>query len=173
MPNQRFKPTYLPPGICLSGKSRWARTRLKLGVGPMNSEAEIRLLLIDACHSSSAADARILEQLESPEFIAHLVRISVDADDHQGDAPMTAAAYLTMASPHYLAPYESELVSLLSTADGYAASVALVLGRMKSEAAKPLIVRMLAEWGPDKGLQEALSSYDLAQPADRCRNEKW
>lgn len=131
----------------------------------MNSEAEIRQLLVDACNSSDSAEAAVLEQLGSPEFIAHLVRISIDAADHQGDAPMTAFYYLTKANPHLTRPYELELVSLLGTADGYAASVAIVLGRMKSQAAKPLIIRMLSEWGPNASLNEALSCYGLAQQA--------
>ena len=125
----------------------------------MITESETRKLLIEACHSSSAAEQHILGELQSPEFIGLLVCIAVDADDHQGDAPMTAAFYLSKASPTLTKQHEAALVSLLATADGYTGSVALVLSSMKSLEAKPLIARMAAE-GYGHPFPEALARYE-------------
>ncbi len=127
----------------------------------MIAETETRQLLIDSCHSSVEAEQRILEELTSPEFISLLVSIAVDADDYQGDAPMTAAYYLSKTSPHLTKPHEAVLLSLLTTADGYAGSVALVLGGMKSHEAQPHIARMAAAgYWPQESFSEALSCYE-------------
>jgi hypothetical protein len=127
----------------------------------MMPEPETRQLLIDSCHSSNMADSRILAELESPEFVSLLVRIAVDADDYGGDAPMQAAYYLSRVRSALLQPDEASLIDLLGTADGYAGFVALALGHMRSQKAKPIITRMMAEgcW-PRETYQEALSGYD-------------
>jgi hypothetical protein len=126
----------------------------------MISEQLTRRLLIEACHSSEEAAQRILAELPSSEFVALLVQIAVDAGDYQGDAPMRAAYYLSLASPALMKPHESELLDLLSTADGYAGSVALALGRMRSVAAKPVIAQMLAQgYWPADAYRKALSCY--------------
>jgi hypothetical protein len=65
-----------------------------------------------------------------------LVKIAVDADDRQGDAPMQAAYFLLQASPAHTRSHEKPLLALLSTADGYGGHVARALGRMKSREAK-------------------------------------
>jgi hypothetical protein len=90
----------------------------------MISEETARQLLIDSCHSSSDSKQRILSELNSPEFVALLGRIAVDAQDRQGDAPMQAAYFLTVASPALIRPHETELLGILTTADGYSGSVA-------------------------------------------------
>lgn len=125
----------------------------------MTTESDTRKLLIEACHSSAAAEQRILGELHSAEFVGLLVRIAVDADDHQGDAPMTAAFYLSKASPNLTKEHEASLVSLLATADGYAGSIALVLSEMKSIEARSLIASMAAE-GYGHPFPEALARYE-------------
>ncbi len=125
----------------------------------MITESETRKLLIESCHSSVDAEQRILDELQSSEFIGLLVHIAVDADDHQGDAPMTAAFYLSKASPEMTKPHEAALVSLLTSADGYADSVALILSGMRSLEAKPIIARMVAA-GYGHPFPEALARYE-------------
>lgn len=115
----------------------------------MISEREARQLLIDSCHSSTKAADVILEELQSPEFVRLLVKIAVDSDDHQGDAPMQAAYYLSKAPPSLTRAHEAALLALLDTDIGYGGSVAIVLGRMMSRQAKPVIAHRLAEgWWP-------------------------
>ncbi|MEN3111988.1 hypothetical protein ACFONG_19460 [Uliginosibacterium paludis] len=129
----------------------------------MISEPEVRQLLIDSCAVTSEAERRILAELQSPEFITLLVHIAVDADDYEGDAPMQASYFLTKALPSLTRPHEAELLKLLHTAQGYAGSVALVLGRMKSLEAKPFIAKAVADgWWPEHFFQEALSCYENA-----------
>ena len=129
----------------------------------MISETTLRQLLIDSCYSSIEADKQILEHLESPEFISLLVKITVDAEDYEGDAPMQATYYLSMASPELTHNHETELLALLPIAPGYSSGVALTLGRMKSELAKPIITEMVAKgcW-PIETFQKALSCYEPA-----------
>ena len=129
----------------------------------MIEEPETRRLLIDSCHSSAEAEGRLHGELQSEEFVGLLVRIAVDADDYQGDAPMQAAYSLSQADPSLLQPHEREMLALLGTADGYAGSVALALGRMQSSQAKPLIVKMLSAgcW-PEHLYNQALSCYVAA-----------
>ena len=129
----------------------------------MIPEPLTRELLIDSCHSSVEAKRRIIAELGSQDFIRLLVRIAVDADDYEGDAPMQAAYFLSRASPALTKPYEAELLALLTTAEGYSGSVALTLGRMKSQEAKPIISRMLAEgFWPAHAYEEALAQYNEA-----------
>ena len=129
----------------------------------MNLEAETRQLLIDSCHSSLTAEDRILSQLTSPEFVSLLVVIAFDAADYQGDAPMQAAYYLSKASPTLVQPHETDLLTLLESADGYAGSVALVLGHIKSQKAKPIItLRLKSGWWPEHLYKEALACYEEA-----------
>ena len=129
----------------------------------MIAEAEARQLLIDSCAVTSEAEHRILGELQSPEFVNLLVHIAVDADDYEGDAPMQAAYFLTKASPELTRTHESALLTLLHTAQGYAGSVALVLGRMKSQQAKPFIIQAVAEgWWPEHFFKEALACYEGA-----------
>ncbi|MFZ6749054.1 hypothetical protein ACO0K8_08765 [Undibacterium sp. Ren11W] len=129
----------------------------------MLSESETRQLLIDSYHSSPEADRRISEALASQEFVALLLHIAVDADDYQGDAPMTAAYFLSQASVVLLQPHEEKLLALLETADGYAGSVALALGRIQSPSAKATIEQRLAEgWWSEHLYKEALSCYGNA-----------
>lgn len=124
-------------------------------------EAETRQLLIHSCHSSAEAEERILRELQSPEFVSLLVDIAVDMSDYQGDAPMQAAYFLSKAPLSLIQPHEIALLALLESADGYAGSVALVLGCMKSQQAKPLIQQRLAEgWWPEHLYKEALSCYE-------------
>ena len=126
----------------------------------MISEPEIRQLLIDSCHSSADAERRLLRELELEEFVGLLVHIAIDADDYQGDAPMQAAYFLSKAAPSHLQPYETVLISLLESTNGYAGSIALALGRMKSSEAKPIINQCLVEgWWPEHLYREALSAY--------------
>lgn len=126
-------------------------------------EPEIRQLLIDSCHSSVEAEERILSELQSAQFLNLLVHIAIDADDYQGDAPMQAAYFLSKASPLLTHPHEAALLELLESADGYAGSVALVLGRIKSQQAKPIIALRLEEgWWPEHLYKEALSCYEEA-----------
>ena len=129
----------------------------------MNLEAETRQLLIDSCHSSVTAEERILCKLTSPEFVSLLVDIAVDAADYQGDAPMQAAYFLSKAPASLIQPHETALLALLDSADGYAGSVALVLGHMKSQIAKPIIaLRLETGWWPEHLYKEALSCYEKA-----------
>jgi hypothetical protein len=102
----------------------------------MVPESAVRALLIESCHFSSAAVHRLTAELSSPEFVEQLVKIAVDADDRQGDAPMQAAYFLLQASPAHTRSHEKPLLALLSTADGYGGHVARALGRMKSREAK-------------------------------------
>jgi HEAT repeat protein len=126
----------------------------------MISEAEARQLLIDSCAVTSEAEHRILGELKSDEFVSLLVHIAVDADDYEGDAPMQAAYFLTKVSPELTQPHETALLALLHTAQGYAGDVALVLGRMKSQQAKPFIVEAVANgWWPEHFFAEALACY--------------
>ena len=128
----------------------------------MIQESELRQLLIDSCAVTSEAENRILGELQSPDFIALLVLIAVDAEDYEGDAPMQAAYFLTKASPELSRLHEVELLKLLHTAQGYAGSVALVLGRMRSVEAKSFIAKALAEnWWPEHFYKEALACYDV------------
>jgi hypothetical protein len=124
------------------------------------SEQATRQLLIESCHSSVAAEQQILSELSTPAFVRLLVQIAVDADDFQGDAPMTAAYYLSLAEPELTKPHEPELLALLTIADGYSGSIALALGRMKSLQAKPTIEQMLAQgsW-PVETFRQALAYY--------------
>jgi hypothetical protein len=129
----------------------------------MIPEAETRQLLIDSCHSSTEAEERILRELQSREFVSLLVDIAVDAADYQGDAPMQAAYFLSKAPPSLVQPHETALLALLESADGYAGSVALMLGRMKSQQAKAVIEQRLAEgWWPEHLYKEAMSCYEQA-----------
>ena len=76
---------------------------------------------------------------------------------------MQAAYFLSQVHPSLTQPHESALLALLGVANGYAGSVALVLGRMKSQRAKPTIVRMVSEgWWPAEAYKEALSCYEDA-----------
>ena len=126
----------------------------------MLSESETRQLLIDSCHSSLEAKHRIFEELIAQDFVDLLVLIAVDAEDNQGDTPMTAAYFLSRATPSHLQSHEEALLALLETADGYAGCVALALGRMKSSHAKAKIEQRLAEgWWPEHLYQEALACY--------------
>ena len=124
------------------------------------SEQTTRQLLIESCHSSLAAEQRILAELSTPAFVELLVQIAVDADDFQGDAPMTAAYYLSRAEPSLTKPYEPDLLALLTTADGYSGSIALTLGRMQSLLAKPTIEQMFAQgcW-PIETFRQAVACY--------------
>jgi HEAT repeat protein len=129
----------------------------------MISEPQTRQFLIDTCHASLEAEDRILRELQTQEFVALLVRIAVDEDDFEGDAPMQAAYYLSKAHTSLMQPHEAALLALLETADGYAGSVALALGHMKSEQAKPVIEQRLKDgWWPEHFYKEALSYYDNA-----------
>jgi hypothetical protein len=124
------------------------------------AEQTTRQLLIDSCHSSEAAERRILAELSSPAFVDLLVQIAVDADDYQGDAPMTAAYYRSLVSPALTKPHEPALLALLTAADGYSGSIALTLGRMQSLPAKPVIAQMLAQgsW-PIETFRQAIACY--------------
>src|SRR2546430_643751 len=116
----------------------------------MISESVVRELLIHSCHSSSEAKRELLSELSSPAFVDLLVQIAVDADDHQGDAPMQAAYFLSQAPPAHIRVHEKQLLALLSTANGYSGHIALTLGRIQSRDAKPLIAHMLMEgWWPE------------------------
>ena len=105
----------------------------------MIPEDRARQRLVDSCHSSREADQELRASLGSAEFIALLVEIAVDRDDHQGDAPMRAAYYLSQASPDLVRPFEGQLLELLRRAEGYGGHVALALGRMRSARARPFI----------------------------------
>ena len=109
----------------------------------MIPEETVRQLLIDSCHSSEVADKKLLGSLSSPEFVSLLVKIALDEDDYQGDAPMQAAYYLSQAPVEMLKPFEQKLLSLLTTANGYGGYVALTLGRMQSALAKAVITSEL------------------------------
>lgn len=127
----------------------------------MIPESIVRELLIKSCHSSSEAEHRLMAELSSPAFVSLLVQIAVDADDYQGDAPMQAAYFLSLASTAHTRSHEMKLLALLSAADGYSGHVARALGRMKSPAAKPIIARMLVEgWRPEQAYRDALAFYD-------------
>ncbi len=126
----------------------------------MNTDSDVRRLLVESCHSSADAERQINDQLQSPEFIERLVSIAVDDEDYQGDAPMRAAYYLSKAGPELLISYESRLLLLLETADGYGASIALTLARMGSSGALPEIARRVqAGWWPEHTYKEALVLY--------------
>ena len=127
----------------------------------MISEQVIRQLLIDSCHSSKEAESLILSNLASDEFIALLVRIAIDEDDFEGDAPMQAAYYLSKAAPELLQPFEPQLLSLLTSANGFGGHVALALGRMHSRQAEPIIRSELGDGKfPSAWLyEEALKNY--------------
>jgi hypothetical protein len=76
---------------------------------------------------------------------------------------MTAAHFLSQANVGFLRPHEEKLLALLETADGYAGSVALALGRIQSPNAKAIIKQRLAEgWWPEHLYKEALSCYGNA-----------
>lgn len=126
----------------------------------MIDETKARQLLIDSCHSSAEAEHCISQELNSAEFIGVLVRIAVDADDYQGDAPGAAAHFLSQAEPTLVKPYEYPLVALLESADGYAGSIALILGRMRSAGAKAVIEHRIAEGWPEHLYKQALSFYE-------------
>lgn len=128
----------------------------------MITEATVRRLLIDSCHSSERAGKAILDSLSSSEFVSLLVKIALDEDDYQGDAPMQAAYYLSQAPVELLLPFESQLLNLLPTANGYGGHIALTLGRMKSPLAKPVIITGLGNGERfDSWLfKEALSRYE-------------
>lgn len=127
----------------------------------MIDETKARQLLIDSCHSSAEAERCIAQELNSADFIDVLVRIAVDADDYQGDAPGATAHFLSQADSVLVKPHEDQLLVLLESADGYAGSVALTLGRMKSAGAKTLIEHRTSEgWWPEHLYKKALSSYD-------------
>ena len=81
----------------------------------------------------------------SQEFVSLLVRIAVDEDGYEGDAPMQAAYFLSETSPEYTRPHESALLRLLTAANGCAGHVALTLGRMQSSSARPIIESALQE----------------------------
>jgi hypothetical protein len=126
----------------------------------MISEAKLRELLIESCHSSSEAEAELMALLSSPDFIVLLVKIAVDDADYQGDAPMQAAYFLSQASPFLTRPFEQQLYALLTTANGYGGHIALVLGRMQSALAKDVIRSELGDgqfpsaWLYEKALKE-------------------
>jgi hypothetical protein len=126
----------------------------------MISEAKVRKGLIDSCHSSAEAETELMTLLSSPDHIALLVKIEMDDDDYQGDAPMQAAYFLSQASPSLTRPFEHQLFALLPTANGYGGHIALTLGRMKSALAKDVIRSELSAgqfpsaWLYEKALQE-------------------
>ena len=129
----------------------------------MISESEARKLLIDSCHSVEEAEKQIHSELKSGEFVNLLVRIAIDEDDYQGDAPMQAAYFVSQAATQFIAPHENVLLQLLESANGYAGFVALSLARIKSTNAKPIIAQRLKEgWWPEHLYQEALSCYERA-----------
>ena len=127
----------------------------------MIDETKARELLIDSCYSSAEATHCISQELSSAKFIDVLVHIAVDADDYQGDAPGAAAYFLSQAEPVLVEPYEDRLLVLLESADGYAGSVAVILGRMKSARAKAVIEHGVTEgWWPEHLYKQALSFYE-------------
>lgn len=109
----------------------------------MISEETTRQLLIESCHSSREADEKLLGHLSSSEFVSLLVKIALDEDDYQGDAPMQAAYYLSQAPVTLAKPFEKKLIGLLTAANGYGGHIALTLGRMRSDTAKPVITEEL------------------------------
>jgi hypothetical protein len=81
----------------------------------MTNEYEVRDQLIKTMHSSESANARILDQLSSPDFIILLLTIAIDASDHGGDAPVAAGFYLTKIAPPILLQYRPTLVTFLDS----------------------------------------------------------
>jgi hypothetical protein len=79
-------------------------------------EKTARQLLIDSCYSSREAAEELLKNLASPAFVSLLVKIALDEDDHEGDAPMQAAYYLSKAPVDLTRPFESQLLRLLPVA---------------------------------------------------------
>jgi hypothetical protein len=139
------------------------RPLMQMSLDFMMEESLARQLLIDSCYSSSEAEQRIRVELLLPEFVETLVRIAVDEDDYEGDAPMQAAYFLSEAPLFLIRPHESELLRLLTTADGYKCWVAIALGRIKSPEAKPVILRMVEEGlSPPHLFEQAVGFYEGA-----------
>lgn len=130
----------------------------------MMSEELLRQLLIDSCHSSKQADEELLKNLSSQEFVALLVKIALDEDDYEGDAPMQAAYFLSKAPVERTKPFENQVLRLLPVASdsGYGGHVALTLGRMKSAEAKAILKAELSDGTRfDAWLfEEALKQYE-------------
>lgn len=126
-------------------------------------EEKARLLLIDSCYSSKEADEELLKNLSSPEFVSLLVKIALDEDDYEGDAPMQAAYYLSKAPVDLTKPFEKQLFRLLPVASGYGGHVALTLGRMKSAEAKAIIQAELGDGARFEAwlFIEALKQYEM------------
>jgi len=126
-------------------------------------EATARQLLIDSCYSSQEADKELLKNLTAPEFVSLLVKITLDEEDYEGDAPMQAAYYLSKAPVELTKPFENRLRRLLPDALGYGGHVALTLGRMESAKARTVIQAELGDGARfDAWLyEEALKQYDV------------
>lgn len=128
----------------------------------MIPEFAIRELLIASCHADVSAELKIVEKLASIDFVALLVKIALDEDEQQGDAPMQAAYFLSHASPSLTEMHEDKLLSLFTSANGYQGHIALTLGRMQSLPARFVIESALSDEDRfDKWLYErAIECYE-------------
>jgi hypothetical protein len=128
----------------------------------MYEESVIRELLIDSCHSSATADRFFTDRLSESDLLDVLVKIAVDNEGHLGDAPMTAAYYVSRFPRELLIPHEAELFDLLRRADGYGGSVAIALAKTRSARARTRIIQefkgrsALDEWS----FKEAMAEFD-------------
>jgi hypothetical protein len=130
-------------------------------------EDHIRETLISACHSSNEADNFFRLHLDNPKLLALLVHIAKDDKDYGGDAPMTAAYYVSEFPPQMLEQHEQTLREMLPTIDGYGGHVALALGKTRSPAGRQVIIEQLGDGTRiDAHLfRRALSEYDQTPSA--------
>lgn len=127
----------------------------------MKDEVAIRSLLIDSCHASKEATRFFDSQLSDPDLLALLIRIAEDEDDHQGDAPLQAAYYVSQFPSSLLVQHEVALIRILPQANGYGGHIAAALGKIQSTQAKALLEQELGDGTRfDAWLfKQALSNY--------------
>jgi NaMN:DMB phosphoribosyltransferase len=104
------------------------------------TDAALRELLILSCHSCAEAASCFLQHGQDPELLARLVKIAIDEDDHQGDAPMEAA-YLVERYPAAMMPaHAAALLRGFPVLEaGYNDALAVALAKTKHPAAQERI----------------------------------
>lgn len=111
----------------------------------MYDEAMIRHLLVASCHSSSEAEQYFADRADDAELLTLLLKIAVDENGLEGDAPMQAAHFAAQFPGTLLAQYESELLELLGTANGYRGHVAIALAKTGSLRGKAALLGELGD----------------------------
>lgn len=130
----------------------------------MQDEAIVRELLIQSCHSSEEASQFFASRQSDSALLSLLVKIAVDAEGYEGDAPMQAAYFTSQYGSALLAPHASALLHLLPQANGYGGHVALALARSGLPEGKAAILSELGDGSRfDAWLfKQALSEYEGA-----------